>query len=118
MAVTPEDVRHVATLARLRLSEAEAERMVGDLNGILRHVDELAELEEGTGTAGPPAAGGTELTGGPGAGEAAPLRADTPAADPLAFGPAALAPAWVNGFFTVPRLASHEAEAEDEEVAP
>lgn len=40
-----EEVLHVAKLARLRLSEAEVERMAGELSGILEHVDRIAELE-------------------------------------------------------------------------
>jgi aspartyl-tRNA(Asn)/glutamyl-tRNA(Gln) amidotransferase subunit C len=38
-------VLHVAKLARLRLSEAEVERMAGELSGILGHVDRIGELE-------------------------------------------------------------------------
>lgn len=40
-----EQVLHVARLARLRLSEAEVERMAGELSGILEHVDRIGELE-------------------------------------------------------------------------
>jgi aspartyl-tRNA(Asn)/glutamyl-tRNA(Gln) amidotransferase subunit C len=40
-----EQVLHVAKLARLRLSEAEVEKMAGELSGILEHVDRIAELE-------------------------------------------------------------------------
>ena len=36
---------HVAKLARLRLSDAEVERMAGELSGILEHVDRISELE-------------------------------------------------------------------------
>lgn len=38
-------VLRVAKLARLRLSEAEVERMTGELSGILEHVDRIGELE-------------------------------------------------------------------------
>jgi len=38
-------VLHVARLARLRLSEAEVEKMAGELSGILEHVDRIGELE-------------------------------------------------------------------------
>jgi aspartyl-tRNA(Asn)/glutamyl-tRNA(Gln) amidotransferase subunit C len=38
-------VLHVARLARLRLSEAEVEKMTGELSGILEHVDRIGELE-------------------------------------------------------------------------
>ncbi len=40
-----EQVLHVAKLARLRLSEAELEKMAGELSGILEHVDRIGELE-------------------------------------------------------------------------
>jgi len=35
----------VAKLARLRLSEAEVEKMAGELSGILEHVDRIGELD-------------------------------------------------------------------------
>jgi aspartyl-tRNA(Asn)/glutamyl-tRNA(Gln) amidotransferase subunit C len=40
-----DQVLHVAKLARLRLSEAEVERMAGELSGILEHVDRIGELQ-------------------------------------------------------------------------
>ena len=40
-----EQVLHVARLARLRLSEEEVETMVGELSGILDHVDRIGNLE-------------------------------------------------------------------------
>jgi aspartyl-tRNA(Asn)/glutamyl-tRNA(Gln) amidotransferase subunit C len=40
-----DQVLHVAKLARLRLSDAEVEKMAGELSGILGHVDRIAELE-------------------------------------------------------------------------
>jgi aspartyl-tRNA(Asn)/glutamyl-tRNA(Gln) amidotransferase subunit C len=40
-----EQVLHVAKLARLRLSEPEVERMVGELSGILDHVDRIGNLD-------------------------------------------------------------------------
>jgi len=40
-----DQVLHVATLARLKLSEEEVERMVGELSGILEHVDRIAALD-------------------------------------------------------------------------
>jgi aspartyl-tRNA(Asn)/glutamyl-tRNA(Gln) amidotransferase subunit C len=38
-------VLHVARLARLRLSAEEVERMVGELSGILEHVDRIGNLD-------------------------------------------------------------------------
>ncbi|HEY8809324.1 MAG TPA: Asp-tRNA(Asn)/Glu-tRNA(Gln) amidotransferase subunit GatC [Solirubrobacterales bacterium] len=40
-----EQVLHVARLARLRLSDAEVERMAGELSGILDHVGRIGELD-------------------------------------------------------------------------
>ena len=40
-----EQVEHVATLARLELSEEELQRMAGELSGILEHVDRISELD-------------------------------------------------------------------------
>ena len=44
-AVTNEEVRRVAELANLELTAAEEPRMVRDLNAILGHVAQLAELD-------------------------------------------------------------------------
>lgn len=43
--ITREEVDHVAKLARLKLSESEAERYKEDLNSILDYVDTLKELD-------------------------------------------------------------------------
>ncbi len=40
-----EQVLHVARLARLELSEEEIERMLGELSGILEHVDRITALD-------------------------------------------------------------------------
>jgi aspartyl-tRNA(Asn)/glutamyl-tRNA(Gln) amidotransferase subunit C len=45
MAVTVEDVRGVARLARLEFSAAEEERLVGELNRILEYMERLGELD-------------------------------------------------------------------------
>ena len=42
--ISREEVRHVAKLARLDLSEAEQERMTGQMNQILGYMDKLNEL--------------------------------------------------------------------------
>lgn len=43
--ITREEVRHVADLARLELTEAEEERMTGQMNGILEYMEKLNELD-------------------------------------------------------------------------
>ena len=44
MSVSPEQVRHIAKLARLAMSEEELERLVPELNNILGWVEQLAEV--------------------------------------------------------------------------
>jgi aspartyl-tRNA(Asn)/glutamyl-tRNA(Gln) amidotransferase subunit C len=43
--ITEQDIRRVAELANLALTEDEISRMAKDLSGILTHVDELNELD-------------------------------------------------------------------------
>jgi aspartyl-tRNA(Asn)/glutamyl-tRNA(Gln) amidotransferase subunit C len=45
MAISREDVLHVAKLAELELSEEEIERFGGQLNAILEAVGKVAELD-------------------------------------------------------------------------
>ncbi len=40
-----DQVLHVARLARLRLTDAEVERMADELSGILDHVERVGELD-------------------------------------------------------------------------
>lgn len=44
MKLTDQEVRYVANLANLALSETEVAQMVHDLGGILEHMDRLAEI--------------------------------------------------------------------------
>jgi aspartyl-tRNA(Asn)/glutamyl-tRNA(Gln) amidotransferase subunit C len=44
MSVNESQVRHVAKLARLALSDAEIDKMVPELNNILGWVEQLAEV--------------------------------------------------------------------------
>ena len=45
MAITRDNVLHVAKLARLELTETEIDRMQHDLNGILEYVNQLSKLD-------------------------------------------------------------------------
>ena len=45
MRLTEKEVRYVANLANLSLSEEEIARMVHDLGGILEQMDRLAEID-------------------------------------------------------------------------
>jgi aspartyl-tRNA(Asn)/glutamyl-tRNA(Gln) amidotransferase subunit C len=44
MSVTSEQVRHIAKLARLAMTEEELERLVPELNNILGWVEQLGEI--------------------------------------------------------------------------
>jgi aspartyl-tRNA(Asn)/glutamyl-tRNA(Gln) amidotransferase subunit C len=44
MSVTSEQVRHIATLARIAMSEDELDRLVPELNNILGWVEQLGEV--------------------------------------------------------------------------
>ena len=44
MTVTNEQVRHIAKLARIAMSDAELERLVPELNNILGWVEQLGEV--------------------------------------------------------------------------
>lgn len=101
MAVTLDDVRHVAALARLGVSEERARVIMGELNTILAHMAVLQRVDTE----------GLEPVVGIGA-AGAPLRSDAGPAIPLARTPEDFAPAMRDGFFLVPRLATHE-DSED-----
>jgi aspartyl-tRNA(Asn)/glutamyl-tRNA(Gln) amidotransferase subunit C len=45
MKISPEEVKHVADLARLEMSSAEVESMTRQLDGILSYVAKLNELD-------------------------------------------------------------------------
>jgi aspartyl-tRNA(Asn)/glutamyl-tRNA(Gln) amidotransferase subunit C len=44
VAVTIDDVRHIATLARLGLTDERAALLMGELNTILGHMDVLSKV--------------------------------------------------------------------------
>jgi aspartyl-tRNA(Asn)/glutamyl-tRNA(Gln) amidotransferase subunit C len=43
--ISPDDVRHVARLARLALTDAEVDQLVIDLGSILAHAEDVAALD-------------------------------------------------------------------------
>lgn len=67
MALSVEEVRRIATLARLRLSSEEEQRLAGELSAILDYVRQLAELD---------VSGVEPMTHALAAGEATPMRED------------------------------------------
>ncbi len=100
MSVTPEDVRHVARLARLGLDEAALPQLVSQLNGILEHMDVLQQVPVSD-TLGDWQRTAERVD--------VPRRDDTLPSDMLERERETFAPAMRDGFFLVPRLATHEA---------
>src|SRR5690242_9612547 len=97
MAVTRQDVLHVASLARIALDEARVPELVAQLNTILGHMEVLSQVN----TKG--------VIGTAGVGDGAlPLREDRGPKLPLARPLDAFAPQAQDGFLLVPRLATHE----------
>lgn len=94
MSVTNEDVLHVAQLARLAIDDARLPGLVAELNGILQHIDALQQAPI------PTELGERTVTG-------MPLRDDNNPSVPLQRAREAFAPATRDGFFLVPRLATH-----------
>lgn len=98
MSVTREQVAKIADLARIRMSEDELARMVPELNGILKWVEQLGEVDC-TGIEPMTAVIPNTLR----------LRDDVVDADPLTGGGVrdevlANAPAAEHGFFGVPKV--------------
>lgn len=94
MAVSREDVRRIAALARIGVPEARVDALVAELSGILGHMDVLAKVDTSS----------VADTASPGM----PLGADEPGAVPLLRAREDFAPQTKEGFFLVPRLSTHE----------
>ncbi len=96
MKITEKEVRYVAGLANLQLTEGEIARLQADLEGILEHIDKLNEVD--TSDVEPMAQVLFE------AGETATLRADE-TVPPLGNEAAlANAPQKGSGYFKVPKV--------------
>ena len=98
MSVTREQVAKIASLARIRMSDDELDHMVPELNGILKWVEQLGEVDV-TGVEPMTAVIPNTLR----------LRDDVVDADPLTGGGVrdkvlANAPAAEHGFFAVPKV--------------
>lgn len=103
MAIGPDDVRHVAALARLGVPESQLAELVRQLNGILSHMDALTRVKT------------TGVMGAAGVGDAAmPLRTDIGPPIPLERPLESFAPQARDGFLLVPRLATHESFGDEE----
>jgi aspartyl-tRNA(Asn)/glutamyl-tRNA(Gln) amidotransferase subunit C len=101
VAVTREDVLHIADLARLGVDAARAEELTNELSAILAHMDVLSQVDTG---------GVAPTTGVEGGGT--PLRPDVGVSPPMKGTLHSFAPVMRDGFFIVPRLATHEDPAE------
>ena len=98
MSVTRETVAKIASLARIRMGDAELDRMVPELNGILAWVEQLGEVDV-SGVEPMTAVIPQQLR----------LRDDVVDADPLTGGGVrdkvlANAPAAEHGFYGVPKV--------------
>ncbi len=96
MKITEKEVRYVAGLSNLQLTDAEVGKLQADLNGILEHMDKLKEID----TTGVEPMAQVLFD----AGETATLRADVPV--PPLGNQAALAnaPQPGAGYFKVPQI--------------
>lgn len=101
MSVTRDDVKHVAALARLGMTDERADQLTEELNTILGHMEVLSRID----------AKGLEPVVGIGA-DSAPLRRDAGPPIELSRRVDEIAPAARDGFFLVPRLSTHEAAEE------
>jgi aspartyl-tRNA(Asn)/glutamyl-tRNA(Gln) amidotransferase subunit C len=101
MAVTREDVLHIAELARLGVDSARADELTKELSGILGHMDVLSQVD----TTAVSATSGTD-------GEGTPLRPDVGTPSMMEGTLESFAPSMRDGFFIVPRLSTHEDSAE------
>ena len=102
MAVSESDVLHVAALARLAIEPGRLPSLVRELNGILEHMEVLERVDTGRET------GDVSETG-----SETPMRSDqTGDAVPLVVPREDFAPSMRDGFFLVPRLATHEDQGE------
>lgn len=101
MAVTRDDVKHVAALARLGLTDEQADSYTSQLNTILGHMDVLSRTQTKK----------MEPVVGVG-GDTAPLAPDIGPSVPLEGQLTDFAPSMRDGLFLVPRLATHETAGE------
>jgi len=101
VSVTPTDVRRIAALARLDVSEQELPALAAELSDVLLHVRALSKVDTH----------GVDPVHGVGTGGMR-LRADDGPQYPMARPLNDVAPALRDGFFVVPRLDTHSAVGE------
>jgi aspartyl-tRNA(Asn)/glutamyl-tRNA(Gln) amidotransferase subunit C len=101
VSVTRNDVLHIAALARLGVDAARADALTAELSAILSHMEVLSQVD----TSGVATTATTGATG-------TPLRPDVGVIPIMSGTIASIAPAMRDGFFLVPRLATHEDSTE------
>ena len=101
MAVTRDDVKHVAALARLGLTDERAGQFTAQINTILQHMEVLSKVDTDR----------LEPVVGVGA-ERAPLQQDKGPSVRLDTPIEQFAPQVRDGLFLVPRLSTHETAEE------
>lgn len=101
MSISEADVRHIAALSRVGVPADRVPQLVSQLNGILEHMDVLQRVQL------PDTIEQTVV--------AMPLRPDVPGSVALARAREDFAPAMRDGFFLVPRLATHDAVGASED---
>ena len=106
MSVSREDVERIARLAELQVDADAVGPLAEQLSRILEYVARLNEVPAGE-TARPFVAGPDAIA----------LRPDEVRPWPLAIPPAKLAPAFREGFFTVPRLGQFDDGGTEDEGA-
>ncbi|HEY7898325.1 MAG TPA: Asp-tRNA(Asn)/Glu-tRNA(Gln) amidotransferase subunit GatC [Gemmatimonadaceae bacterium] len=97
MAVSENDVRKIADLARLSLADGDLPTITAQMNSILAHMDVLTRVDTSSVDAAH-----AQMSDG------MPVRDDTVAPIPMNTTAPMLAPDSRDGFILVPRLASHE----------
>ncbi len=95
MALSLEEVRRIASLARLRLTPEEEQRFAAQLSAVLEHVEQLKELD---------VSGVEPMTHALAAGEAPSVRDDVVLPGLAPDEALAAAPAREGTFFKVPRI--------------
>ncbi len=97
MKIGAAEVRRIAELAEIAVAEDELPELVRQVDRIVGYVAQLDSLATDDGVA--PFVPGPQQTA---------LREDVVHPTPLEPGPAEMAPAWREGYFTVPRLSAME----------
>jgi aspartyl-tRNA(Asn)/glutamyl-tRNA(Gln) amidotransferase subunit C len=97
VSISLDEVRHIAALARLGISDERAQLAAEELTSILAHMQVLSRVDDER-AAGWDTDGKTGMT----------MRPDLGPPIPLLRPPAFFAPEMREGFFLVPRLATHE----------